>query len=224
MAPFAIALEEDRKYFLQKPIDSVYMLMWPRGYWWNHSLNGYLAGRCFYDVTLNPYDLIHDYARHYYGPQAGALLGPYFEEWARRPNLSYHVRGDSTPAERATLAEQRSKWIAPAIEAAKGEPLLLYRVAKVEKLHTLAERLMDLHRRREEIQELRRAGQFDQAAKLIIAARTQADAVAAMFNALADLKQGLTEHADPTFIGGNLRNWIEDESKLVAAKRAHHDR
>jgi hypothetical protein len=223
MAPFTIALEGDRKYFLQNRIDSVYMLMWPREYWWNHSLNGHLAGRCFYDVSLNPYELIQDYAREYFGAQAGPLLAAYFEEWARHPDLSYHVRGDSTAADRATLAEQRTKWIAPATAAVRDAPLLSYRVAKVEKLHTLAQRLMDIHRQREEIQKLRRVGEFEAAARFIEDARMDADAVAKMFDALADLKQGLTDRADPTFIGGNLKNWIEDESKLVAARRRHHE-
>jgi hypothetical protein len=54
ISPFTVAMEGDRRYFRQKGIDSVYMLMWPRGYWWNHSLNGYLAGHCFYDFSLSP--------------------------------------------------------------------------------------------------------------------------------------------------------------------------
>ncbi len=32
MSPFTVAMEGDRRYFRQKGIDSVYMLMWPRGY------------------------------------------------------------------------------------------------------------------------------------------------------------------------------------------------
>ena len=78
MSPFTVALEGDRRYFRQNRIDSVYLLMWPRGYWWNHGLNAYLAGRCFYDFALNPQDLLRDYARNYFGPEAGPLLADYF--------------------------------------------------------------------------------------------------------------------------------------------------
>ena len=113
MSPFTVALEGDRRYFRQQGIDSVYMLMWPRGYWWNHSLNGYLAGHCFYDFAQNPYDLLRDYALHYFGPAAGPLLAEYFEAWARNPELCYRVRGDSRDSDRAALADQRRRLLDP---------------------------------------------------------------------------------------------------------------
>ena len=122
MSPFTVAMEGDRRYFLEKGIDSVYMLMWPRGYWWNHSLNGYLAGRCFYDFSLDPYDLLRDYARQYFGPQAGPLLADYFEAWARNPELCYRVRGGSRDQDRAALADQRQRLIEPAIRLAANDP------------------------------------------------------------------------------------------------------
>jgi hypothetical protein len=107
MSPFTVAMEGDRRYFQQKGIDSVYMLMWPRGYWWNHSLNGYLAGKCFYDFSLNPYAVLEDYAQQYYGPNAGPLLAKYFEAWARNPELCYRVRGDSRERDRAMACAGR---------------------------------------------------------------------------------------------------------------------
>ena len=30
------------------------MLMYPKGYWWNHGFNMSLSGRAFYDVSLDP--------------------------------------------------------------------------------------------------------------------------------------------------------------------------
>jgi hypothetical protein len=83
---------------------------------------------------------------------------------------------------------------------------------------------MEVHRQREEIQKLRRAGEFEQAEKLLAAARVYTDGVLALFNSLANLDQGLTEHAEaPGFVSANLKNWIDDEAKLVASKRRHHD-
>jgi hypothetical protein len=39
MGPFTRAIESDRQYFVEKHIDAVYMLMYPKGYWWNHAFN-----------------------------------------------------------------------------------------------------------------------------------------------------------------------------------------
>jgi len=218
MSPFTVALEGDRRYFQQKGIDSVYMLMWPRGYWWNHGLNGYLAGRFFYDFSLSPYDLLRDYARHYFGAEAGPLLADYFEAWARDPELCYRVRGDSRDRDRAALADQRKRLLDPAVKLAASDPLLAYRVGKVEKLHTLAEHLMEVHRQRDEIQRLRRAGEFEQARALLAKSRAYTDEVLTLFYTLADLKQGLIERQEvPTFITANVKNWLEEEAKAIAA-------
>ena len=222
MAPFTVALEGDRKYFLQKKIDAMYMLMWPRGYWWNHSLNGYLGGKCFYDVSLNPYELIHDYAQNYFGKDAGPLLGKYFEQWARNVDLSYHIRGDSTDKERATLARQRKELLEPAMKVTKGNPDLERRVGKVEKLHTLAEQLMEIHRQRAEIERLRKTGDFAKAEERLNESKTNTDEVLAFFYTLADLNQGLIERKEvPTFIKANLKKWIEEEAKAIAARSAN---
>jgi hypothetical protein len=220
MSPFTVAMEGDRRYFRQKGIDSVYMLMWPRGYWWNHSLNGYLAGRCFYDFSLNPYDVLRDYARTYFGPEAGPLLADYFEAWARNPELCYRVRGGSRDSDRATLADQRKRLLDSAVKSAANDPVLARRVGKVEKLHTLAERLMEVHRQRDEIQALRRAGEFDKARAQLEKSRAYVEEVLALFYALADLNQGLIERQEvPTFITANVKNWLEEEAKAINAKK-----
>ena len=220
MSPFTVAMEGDRRYFLTNGIDSVYMLMWPRGYWWNHGLNGYLAGRCFYDSALSPYDLLGDYARHYFGEAAGPLLAKYLEAWARNPELCYRVRGESRDSDRTALASQRRQWLDPAISLAAQDRVLACRVAKVARLHGLAEQLMEVHRRRSEIQRLRRAGQFEQARSALDQARALTDDVIALFYNLADLNQGLIERKEvPSFITANVKNWLEEEAKAVAAEK-----
>jgi len=220
MSPFTVAMEGDRRYFRQNSVDSVYMLMWPRGYWWNHGLNAYLAGRCFYDFALSPQDLLRDYARHYFGPEAGPLLAAYFVAWARDPELCYRVRGGSRDSDRATLADQRTRWLEPAARLVTDDRLLACRLAKVEKLHTLAERLMEVHRQRDEIRAFRRAGQFDQARAQLDQSRAYTDDVLAMFYALADLNQGLIERQEvPTFIKANVKNWLDEEAKAIVAEK-----
>jgi len=112
--------------------------MWPPGYWWNHGLNGYISGRCFYDASLDPFQEIRDYALHYFGPKAGPMLAAYYDQWARHIDLAYRVKGDARDAERTMLADQRGRWIDPAVQAVREDAVLAYRVAKVERLHTLA--------------------------------------------------------------------------------------
>lgn len=220
MAPFAIAMEGDRRYFLEKNIDAIYMLMWPPGYWWNHSLNGYLAGRCFYDASLSPFDELEDYALRYFGPAVGPLLAEYFTEWARNVELSYRIRGGSTDADRATLAAQRAQWIEPAIEATRDDPVLAARVSRVTGLHTLAERLMEAHRQRQVIRDLYASGALDEAEQGLEAARTYTDEILAWFYALADREEGLIDRKEvPTFIQANVKNWLDEEAKAIAEAR-----
>ncbi len=220
LPPFAIALEGDRRYFLEHGIDSVYMLMWPPGYWWNHTLNGYLAGRCFYDASLDPYAELHDYGRHYFGPAAGPLLAAWYEQWAREVDLAYKVKDDPRDEHRAILADQRKRWIDPAVAAAADDPLLAYRVGKVEKLHTLAERLGEVYRLRQEIQRLRTAGSFDEAARVLERARTSVEETLAYFLHLADLEQGLMDRNEvPTFITAKVKGWLDGEAEAIAQQK-----
>jgi len=77
---------------------------------------------------------------------------------------------------------------------------------------------MEVHRQRDEIQRLRRAGEFDQARAQLDQSRGYADEVLALFYQLADLNQGLIERQEvPTFITANVKNWLEEEGKAIAA-------
>lgn len=220
LPPFTLSLIGDRKYFIENGIESVYMLMWPPGYWWNHGLNGYLGGRCFYDASLDPYKEIHDYALHYYGKDAGPLIGTYYEQWGRNVDLAYRVKGDSRDSERAILAEQRAKLIDPAIKAVAGDPVLSYRVGKVAKLHTLAEKLAEGQRLRQEIQRLRERKQYDEAGQRLAKARPYVDEILAYFHTLADLNQGLMDKNEiPSFITWGVKNWLDEEAKAISEAR-----
>ena len=146
------------------------------------------------------------------------MLADYFEAWARNPELCYRVRGGSRDSDRAALADQRKRLLEPASKLVANDRLLAYRLGKVEKLHTLAERLMEVHRQRDEIQRLRRAGEFDQARAQLEKSRAYTDEVLALFYTLADLNQGLIERQEvPTFITANVKNWLEEEAKAIAA-------
>ena len=59
-----------------------------------------LAGVCFYDASLDPFQVVRDHAMHYFGPDAGPLMAAYYDEWARNVHLCYRIaRGGSTDAD-----------------------------------------------------------------------------------------------------------------------------
>ncbi len=207
-------LKGDRRYILNNGIQGIYVLHWAKGYWWNHGLNSYLAGRCFYDVSLDPYDLIRDYAIHYFGNNAGQLLAAYYTQWATNVDLVYHVRDGANESDRKMLAEQRRLWIAPAVEAVKGDPILSHRVGKVEKLHRTAEMLAEAHRIREEIAELLKAGDIAGARKLLQKAKIYTDEVIAYMATIAELNQGLIDRNEVSgFITLGVKGWIKEREK-----------
>jgi hypothetical protein len=219
MGPFTRAMISDRRYFIKHNVNAMYMLIYPRGYWWNHSLNAYLGGRTFYDAAYDPYAEIRDYALKYYGKDAGPFIAEYYRQWAKNIELSYRVRDDSREEDRITLAQQRRQYIEPAIAAAKSSKVYAYRVNKVAKLHTLAESLTEGHRLRDVVELLRTAGKFDDATKVLDKARLQTDKTLDLFYALADMNQGLIERAEVGgFIKLGVKNWIADEDKRLAAK------
>ncbi|RYE14984.1 MAG: hypothetical protein EOP51_27420 [Sphingobacteriales bacterium] len=219
MGPFTRAMVSDRRYFNKHDVSAMYMLIYPKGYWWNHSLNAYLGGRTYYDQSYDPYADIRDYGLNYYGKDAGPFIADYYQAWAKNIELSYHVRDDTNNEERAILAAQQKNFIEPAIAAAKGNKVYAYRVNKVAKLHGLAMNMAEGHRLRDVIETLRKAGKFEDAAKVLEKARVQTDGILENFYALADMNQGLIERAEVGgFIKLGVKNWITEEEKRIAAQ------
>lgn len=219
MGPFTTAIEGDRKYLVKNHVDAVYVLIYPAGYWWNHRLNCYLAGRCFYDASLDPVAEVRDFALHYFGPKAGPLLAEYYDTWGKNIELSYRVRGGATKQDRATLADQRKKLIEPAAQAVADDKVFAHRVGKVEKLHGLAESLAEVQRCHNEILRARKAGEFVKAERALKAAQSAVDATLSKFKAAAELNQGLVDRDGTTaFIKLVLENGIKDAAKAIAAK------
>lgn len=219
MGPFTLAMESDRRYFIKNHIDGLYMLIYPPGYWWNHALNGYIAGRVFYDASLVPVEEIKDYASHYFGKEAGPLLAAYYTEWANHIGLSYHIRGGAKQKDHDMLASERRKWIDPAIKVTKNDKIYGYRVGKVAKLHALAEKLVDAQLLHTRIKSLRKEGKFKQTEVMLNKARIKTDKVMFMFYSIAGLNQGLIDIKEvPGFIKLAVKGWIDEEAKLIAAR------
>jgi hypothetical protein len=219
MGPFTRAIENDRRYFLDKHVGAVYMLMYPKGYWWNHGFNMSLAGRAFYDVSLDPAAEVRDYALHYFGPQAGPLLAKYYDEWIKHIDMTYRLRGGSTDKDRALLADERKRLIEPAIAAAGNDHPYDYRVSKVATLHGLAERLSDVHGKHDGITKLRREGKFDAATQALEEAKSAVADMLDHFYSAADLDAGLADRDETTsFIKLVMKTWIDAEAKKIEAK------
>ncbi|RCH55622.1 hypothetical protein DJ568_06965 [Mucilaginibacter hurinus] len=218
MGPFTKAMVSDRRYFIKHNVSAMYMLTYPKGYWWNHGLNAYLGGRTYYDKTYDPYEAIRDYGLKYYGPQAGPYIADYYQEWATNIDLSYHVRDDTNNEDRKMLADEQKKFIEPAIAAAKGNKSYAYRVNRVAKLHALAMNMAEGHRLRGVIETLRKNSKFDDAAKVLEKAKVHTDGIMANFYALADMNQGLIERAEVGgFIKIGIKGWLDEEQKRIAA-------
>jgi hypothetical protein len=219
MPPFTLAIEGDRRYVLEKGIDAVYVMMYPRGYWWNHGLNAWLAGRAFHDVSASPLDGIREWALSYFGPRAGPLLGAMYDDWARDVDLGYRIRGGARPDDRALLAAWRKDRIEPAAKLVSGDPVLARRVARVEALHGLAEMQLDAQAIHEEVRAARGRGDWAAAEETLRRGRKAAADTIARFGAVAALDQGLVDRDEvPGFITLLLQGWLEEESKRIAAR------
>lgn len=218
MGPFTTAMVSDRRYILQNNIDGLYMLMYPPGYWWNHALNGYLAGRMFYDVSLAPGELIDDFALNYFGKDAGPLISKYYKEWADNIDLSYRVRDGATREDAEILARQRRDWIDPAFKKTRDDKRYHYRVNKVVALHCIAEKLTAVQVLKARIRQLRQKGNFKQAGKELEKARISADQAMLALYSTAGLGQGLIEIKEvPGFIKMGVQGWTEDEEKRISS-------
>ncbi len=219
MGLFAKAIISDREYFLANKVDALYVLYWSPGYWWNHSLNGYLAGRCYYDTSLNPFDEVKDYALHYFGTEAGPMLANYYAEWAQNIDLSYKVRGGSTPEERATLKKERTQWLEPAYQATKSSATYAYRLRKTILLHNLAENLYEAQRLNDLAELYRITSRFEDAATIVEKGKIQTAKAINMFYDLAAMNIGLIDKGDVEgFSAPAVKRWIEEETKRIAAK------
>jgi hypothetical protein len=219
MPPFANTIQGDRKYLIEKQIDSVTVLMWPPGYWWNHGLNGYLAGRCFYDASLDPFRELRDYAMRYFGSDAGPALAAYCRQWARELDLAYHIRNGATDADVVMLDAERRQWLKPAMNSVRIDSLEAHRIGKVEKLHAFAERLAQLSRKKDEVRQLREKGQVDRAKIRLEELRRSTEEVLKLGHSLADLHQGLIDGKEiDGWMAMILRGRIAEEAKLLEKK------
>ncbi|HEY8516183.1 MAG TPA: DUF4838 domain-containing protein [Candidatus Binatia bacterium] len=215
-SPAAAQIGGDRTQLMAFGVDGMLNLLFPDGAWWRATLNGYVAGRAFYDATLDPLALLDDYARTYHGPGAGSLMAEYYAEWAAEPELAYRTRDRATRESRAKLAAQRARLIEPAIEAAKSDPTYAYRMRKVERVHRLAEMMMDAEIARHEAIALREAGAVERARARLVRASKRTDRAERFARRLVATSPGLVDPSiDDVF--GRWRQGIRREQKLLDA-------
>lgn len=140
--PVPAQIAGDRSFLIGIHADGFLNLLYPDGYWWRASLNAHLAGRSYYDASLDPAELLRDYARRYHGAAAGPEMVAYYDEWARTPGLGYRTQTGMTSRERHLLAKQQGR-IDRARKAAGHDAVVLYRLDKSASLQGLAELLVD---------------------------------------------------------------------------------
>jgi hypothetical protein len=169
-APLVKQIEGDRRFLIDLGVDGMLNLLYPDRHWRRSSLNAYLAGRSFYDASLDPFALLRDYATIYFGP-AGDLMAEYFDEWARFPKLGLVSRDRAKPPDLAMLRRQRAKWLRPAVAKVPSEPVYRRRVARLFNMHILAETSMESDIARQQAEAMIKAGDSDGANRELDRAR-----------------------------------------------------
>ena len=217
-APYTKQMLGDRKFLLGLGADGFMNLLYPDGFWWRESLNAYLAGRSFYDVSIDPNELLEDYARSYYGPDAGPLMAKYYAEWAANPVLASRSRSGTRPEHRKMIADQRRDLIDPALAASADQPVYRYRVEKAEKLHRMAEEVMELQLIAMEVTELRESSHRDAAINLLATSDKQREVVRELARSLEAENAGIM-HFDDFVLRATVR--LRDEAgKLKESPKA----
>ena len=84
----------------------------------------------------------------------------------------------------------------------------------------MAEHLTEVHRRRDEIRRLRKAGNLERARALLAESQTFTDDVVVLFYKYADLEQGLIERSEIAgFIKPRVKGWINEEAKAIGDEK-----
>lgn len=202
-APYVSQMAGDRRFLVELGADGMLNLLYPDGSWWRETMNGYLAGRTFYDPAIDPDAELRDYALRYHGPEAGPLMVEYYLAWARTPELAMRSGGVARPSDRAVLREQRERWLDPAIARSAGDPVLRHRMEKVDTLHRLAELMMDVEIAKKEGAELGARGDRAAAEKRLREGLATADRLEKLVESRISLETGVV---DASFVGGPLRH------------------
>jgi hypothetical protein len=157
--PYAQAIAGDYRYLTERGVDGVYVINYPRGSWWISALNNYLAGEAAYDVSLDPFRLVEDYGRRYFG-EAGEAMASYYGALARDLDLAYHIRDDLRPeaAGPSSLAADRERvellrGLMEQALAMAGRPLTRFRVDKAARVEAYRRRQQASRERRAEVRE-----------------------------------------------------------------------
>jgi hypothetical protein len=192
IGPLATQMVSDRRYLIEHGIDGMLNLLYPDGYWWRASLNAWLAGRLFYDASTDPFVLLRDYALAYYGP-AGEPMAGYLDEWARDPALGMRAKLGAQLVHLEKLREQRRKFLIPAASRAAGDPVAERRVASIERLHRLAETIMESEIAGTQSDKLRERGNLEGARRMLELSRRRLSEAKAEADAMIAERRGLLD-------------------------------
>lgn len=135
---YTTQMKSDRDFILQQGTDGYLNLLYRHSYWWRLSLNAYVAGRGFYDPSLEFSEILDDYARRYHGPQAGPLMADYYAALAAAPTIG--ALGWRMPRQRedSLLPDLQREKLRPAAELVRNDRIFRHRIRKVQLWHIVA--------------------------------------------------------------------------------------
>ncbi len=194
--PYTIQMKSDREAILETSTNGMLNLLYVRGYWWRQTLNAYLAGRSFYDPSLDPDDLLADYGRRYHGPSAGPQMARYYRRLAKAPSLSVRLWRMSRETDRRMLQQLTDRHIRPSQKAVQTDgPVFRHRMQKATRWHGLAEAALKASRELEIARKRARTGRPRVGEHLEKATRSY-ESAQALAAKIAELDQGIV---DPSF-------------------------
>jgi hypothetical protein len=202
----------DRRFLVHLGAHGMLNLLYPEGSWWRETMNGHLAGRAFYDETIDPVADLRDYALHYHGPEAGPLMEAYYLAWADAPKLAMKSGGVASLGDLAILREQRRRFLEPAKAASENDPVLRHRMQKVETLHRLAEMMMEVEISKREAASLLARGDRAAARRRLEGGLETADRLEAFAKRSVSPTTGVV---DPGFVRGPLRRKRSSVAKAL---------
>lgn len=159
--PFFHALKGDTEFYIEQGVTGAFVLEFPFGLWWNNSFNVRLGGIYpYYYPNRDPVSEIRDYALHYFGENAAALMTEFYLMLGDNNNLEKCYRASRGEAEEGDVKflKELSLILKRCLQLASNDKANSYRV---QKLNACFDFLIFFAPTRREIREIEKRSQID---------------------------------------------------------------
>lgn len=191
--PFTSLIERDRDFLVETGSDGFLNLLYLEGYWWRQTLNGHLAGRAFYDPTLDPHDLLDDYATRYHGEAAAPYMVKYYSKLDDVPGLGSKVWGNPQVKHQRFLEHLRTRQLQPSEKLVEDDSVLRYRLRKARSWHRVAEATIDAGVQTRLARKAGRSGKQEQADAFLESAKAKFAEARALAKEIAQPDDGVLD-------------------------------